>query len=353
MPNSKNIIVTGGAGFIGSAMVRHLIEQTDNKVLNIDCLSYSGNLSSLSDINKSSRYSFIKSRIGDNELIRSSIKDFKPNIIINFAAESHVDRSIDNPYIFFKTNVMETLNFLTNIKDYINESDSASKDFLFHHISTDEVYGDLDIADHHSLESDPYKPSSPYAASKASSDHLVKSFSRTYGLPIKITNCSNNYGPYQFPEKLIPLMILKALKGHSLPIYGDGSQIRDWLYVNDHIEAILNVIDYGKPGECYNIGGGNQITNLEVVNLICESLDQLKPSPNKNKYSSFISFTKDRPGHDKRYAINASKIMNDCKWVPKHNFKEGLFQTVKWYLDNLDWCDEILSSNYNLTRLGN
>ncbi len=348
--NKKRIIVTGGSGFIGSEMIRHLIQNTDSLVFNLDSLEYSGNQSNLHSISSSKRYFFQRVRIGSKREISKIFRDFLPNLVINFAAESHVDRSIDNPEIFFETNTMETLKLLEVCRDYYKTSKA---NFLFHHISTDEVYGDIQKPDYFSKEGDPYCPSSPYAASKASSDHLVRSFHKTFDLPVKITNCSNNYGPYQFPEKLIPHVILNALNSKKLPIYGDGSQIRDWLYVEDHINGILSVIDKGKIGETYNIGGDNQTSNLDLVRNICEILDEsIYRKINIDSFKDLIIFVDDRPGHDKRYAIDCSKIKNECNWKAKHDFSSGLFKTVNWYLENKAWWQEILDKKYTLERVG-
>lgn len=346
---NSTVLITGGAGFIGSAMVRHLVLERKCRVINIDNLSYSGNLSNLEEISRLNNYHFFKLSIGERDSVHECLQKYKPNVVINFAAESHVDKSIDNPGIFFKTNVLDTLNLLMAVKDYLKNNDL---DFLFHHISTDEVYGDIPMNDNPSNEETPYKPSSPYAASKASSDHIVRAFIRTYGFPATISNCSNNYGSFQHPEKLIPHMIINALNNKKLPVYGDGKQIRDWLHVDDHISGILKIIEYGKIGQTYNIGGLNEVTNLEVVNLICQTLDAEFPRQDKVSYKKLISFVGDRPGHDRRYAIDCSKISNDLNWKPSLEFKIGLEQTVKWYLNNQDWWNSIMEDGYSHIRQG-
>ena len=346
---NSTVLITGGAGFIGSAMVRHLVLERKCRVINIDNLSYSGNLLNLEEISSLKNYHFYELSIGERDSVYDCLDKYKPNVVINFAAESHVDKSIDNPGIFFKTNVLDTLNLLMAVKDYLKNNDL---DFLFHHISTDEVYGDIPMNDKPSNEATPYKPSSPYAASKASSDHIVRAFARTYGLPATISNCSNNYGSFQHPEKLIPHMIINALNNKKLPIYGDGKQIRDWLHVDDHISGILRIIEHGKTGQTYNIGGLNEVTNLEVVNLICQTLDKELPRKDKLSYKELISFVGDRPGHDRRYAIDCSKISNTLNWKPSLEFKIGLEQTVKWYLNNQDWWNSIMEDGYSHIRQG-
>ena len=356
MIDKKRVIVTGGAGFIGSAMVRYLIKNTEHEVMNIDCLTYSGNLSSLAEIKNSSRYQFVEMNIGNLSDVSKILFDFKPEIIINFAAESHVDKSIESPSIFFETNVLSTLNFLEAIRIFYEDT-ACKKDnfFRLHHISTDEVYGDLGDTDDFFNENTPYDPSSPYSASKAASDHLVRAWSRTFKLPVLITNCSNNYGPYHFPEKLIPHVIIKALNGETIPVYGDGSQIRDWLYVDDHVEALLTVLKKGSVGDTYNIGGNNEKKNIDVVNTICDILDEIASSRRSNEiksYKDLITFVKDRPGHDKRYAIDSSKIQRDLGWKPKETFESGIRKTIHWYLENQTWYEKILSGNYRFERLG-
>tara|TARA_Y100000768_G_C23984933_1_gene688193 strand:- start:2542 stop:3576 length:1035 start_codon:yes stop_codon:yes gene_type:complete len=334
------IVITGGAGFIGSALVRYIINNTEHTVFNIDKLTYAGNLKSLESINESSRYSFEKLDICNKNQLDKVINTFKPDAIMHLAAESHVDNSIKNPKNFIDSNIIGTYNLLEVSRSYWeNLSESKKSLFRFHHISTDEVYGDLDWDDTPFKEEDPYAPSSPYSASKASSDHLVRAWNRTYGLPAIITNCSNNYGPFQYPEKLIPFMISNALKWNPLSIYGDGNQIRDWIYIDDHIKALLEVLINGTIGYTYNIGGNNEKKNIDVVTKICEILDELMPSEN-GKYEKLITFVKDRPGHDKRYAIDSSKIFENLGWVPNETFESGLRKTVLWYLNNIDWFNE-------------
>lgn len=349
------ILVTGGAGFIGSALVRNIITNTKDTVINIDKLTYAGNLESLTSIENSGRYHFKKIDILDNNQLDLVFNEYKPNAVMNLAAESHVDRSIDSPSAFIKTNILGTFTLLESARNYWKNLDKHQKDiFRFHHISTDEVYGDLELLDPPFTEENRYQPSSPYSSSKASSDHLVRAWHRTYDFPTIITNCSNNYGPFHFPEKLIPLMIINALNGKSLPIYGKGDQIRDWLYVEDHAEALYQVIQKGKIGETYNIGGNNEITNLEVVLKICEVLERLAPEkPNGiKKYSDLITYVTDRPGHDFRYAIDSSKINKNLQWFPEEDFDSGIYKTVSWYLDNKEWYENILNGNYQLQRLG-
>lgn len=349
------VLVTGGAGFIGSSLIRHLVLREKFSVVNVDKLTYAGNSESLVDVEGSSLYCFEKVDICDEELIARIILKHRPNFIMHLAAESHVDRSINSPADFISTNIIGTFNLLQSARRYFDSLDLVEKKkFRFHHISTDEVYGDLAITDDLFTEQTPYSPSSPYSASKAASDHLVRAWGRTYGLPVIITNCSNNYGPYHFPEKLIPHTILNALHGKPLPVYGNGMQIRDWLYVDDHAKALIKVVTEGKIGETYNIGGQNEKTNLEVVKSICELLEEL--APNKpvgvNTYQDLITFVNDRPGHDSRYAIDASKIDRELNWVPQETFDTGLRKTVKWYLDNGDWWGRVLSGAYSLDRLG-
>jgi dTDP-glucose 4,6-dehydratase len=352
--NIKNFLITGGAGFIGSCMVRKLIQDTNHRVLNVDKLTYASNLKSLSAIENNKRYFFEREDICNHEKMLKILKKFKPNIIINFAAESHVDRSIESAAEFMKTNIMGTFNLLQVSRKFFNDlGNKEKKNFKFHHVSTDEVYGDLGFNNESFTEETRYDPSSPYSASKASSDHLVRSWQKTFGLPTIITNCSNNYGPYHHPEKLIPHMILNALCGNKLPIYGDGKQVRDWLYVEDHVSALLNVAENGIAGETYNIGGNNQISNLDVVKTICKILEKniVKPQGVK-KFEDLIYFVKDRPGHDKRYAIDASKIKRELNWEPKETFKSGLNKTIMWYLNNRLWWKEILKKSYKLDRIG-
>ncbi|MFW1858327.1 dTDP-glucose 4,6-dehydratase [Acinetobacter defluvii] len=347
------VLVTGGAGFIGSAVIRYLIEHTSDIILNIDKLTYAGNLESLSDIENNTRYSFQQLDICDAETLNKVIMGFKPDIVMHLAAESHVDRSIDGPAAFIQTNIVGTYTLLEVVRQYwLSLQEDTKATFRFHHISTDEVYGDLDGTTDLFTETTAYAPSSPYSASKASSDHLVRAWYRTYGLPILITNCSNNYGPYHFPEKLIPLVILNALEGKTLPVYGNGQQIRDWLYVEDHARALYCVATRGQIGETYNIGGHNEKQNIEVVQTICALLDELKPLPEQKSYSSLIRFVTDRPGHDLRYAIDASKIANELNWTPQETFETGLRKTVEWYLNHLSWCRRVQDGSYQRERLG-
>jgi len=347
-----NVLITGGAGFIGSAVIRNIISNTADRVLNLDKLTYAGNLESLVDIESNSRYEFVHGDICDRTLLDDIFARFRPNVVMHLAAESHVDRSIDGPSDFIQTNILGTYNMLESSRSYWSSSDDKNN-FVFHHISTDEVYGSLGDSGLFT-ESSPYDPSSPYSASKASSDHLVRAWNRTYGLPILITNCSNNYGPYQFPEKLIPLTILNALDGKTIPIYGDGKQVRDWLHVNDHAQALYQVVTNGDIGETYNIGGNNEKTNLEVVLKICEILDKLVPErPNNiSRYSDLIEFVDDRPGHDQRYAIDASKIEFSLGFSPVETFESGLLDTINWYLNNSDWSLNVLDGSYRRERLG-
>ena len=347
------IIVTGGAGFIGSAVIRHIISNTDDEVLNIDKLTYAGNLESLRDIDQSARYNFQHIDICDKKALEQAFNSFKPNLVMHLAAESHVDRSIDGPAEFINTNIVGTYHLLEVARQYWQRLDDLDKQqFKFHHISTDEVYGDLEGTTDLFTETTPYAPSSPYSASKASSDHLVRAWHRTYGFPILVTNCSNNYGPYHFPEKLIPLVILNALDGKALPIYGKGNQIRDWLFVEDHAHALYKVVTEGKVGETYNIGGHNEKQNIEVVKTICQILDELQPQANGQPYESLITFVKDRPGHDLRYAIDASKIANELNWTPTETFDSGIRKTVEWYLSNMEWCSRVQDGSYQRERLG-
>jgi len=355
---SSRILVTGGAGFIGSAVVRHLIQNTHHEVASLDKLTYAGNLESLASITASSRYRFYQVDICDGVALDLVFAEFQPTAVMHLAAESHVDRSIDGPSDFIQTNIVGTYSLLEATRRYWSGLSAEEKSvFRFHHISTDEVYGDLEGTDDLFTETTPYAPSSPYSASKASSDHLVRAWQRTYGLPVLVTNCSNNYGPYHFPEKLVPHVILNALAGKPLPVYGDGSQIRDWLYVEDHARALVEVVSKGIVGETYNIGGHNEKRNLEVVEAICELLDELVPleadREQARSYKELITFVKDRPGHDRRYAIDASKIERELGWVPQETFETGLRKTVQWYLENRQWWQRVLSGDYRLGRLGN
>lgn len=390
MNHSMKFLITGGAGFIGSAVIRFLIEETDHQVLNFDKLTYAGNLESLVSVSGSSRYQFMQGDVCDRGLVSKLFAEFQPDVVMHLAAESHVDRSIDGPAEFIQTNIVGTSVMLECAREYWKELPSSEsgmdrhataslamtrggggnlamrhgvtkESFRFHHISTDEVYGSLDDAGLFTEET-AYDPSSPYSASKASSDHLVRAWHRTYGLPVLITNCSNNYGPYQFPEKLIPLMILNALEGKPLPVYGNGQQIRDWLHVEDHALALYKVVTEGELGQTYNIGGHNEKTNLEVVHAICEILDELAPrngSPrdfvardDMGSYKDLITYVADRPGHDQRYAIDASKTQKDLGWVPQETFETGLRKTVEWYLNNSEWCQHVQDGSYQRQRLG-
>ncbi|MBU3084784.1 MULTISPECIES: dTDP-glucose 4,6-dehydratase [Acinetobacter calcoaceticus/baumannii complex] len=343
------ILVTGGAGFIGSAVVRHIIKNTNNDVLNVDKLTYAGNLESLKEVDQNSRYQFSQTDICDRKALDVLFKDFQPDLVMHLAAESHVDRSITGSAAFIETNIIGTYQLLEAARHYWNNLSNDKKTaFRFHHISTDEVYGDLEGTDDLFHETTSYAPSSPYSASKASSDHLVRAWNRTYGLPVVITNCSNNYGPYHFPEKLIPLVILNALKGKALPIYGKGDQIRDWLYVEDHARALYKVVTEAKVGETYNIGGHNEQKNIDVVKSICQLLEELAPNKPEGvaHYVDLITYVKDRPGHDLRYAIDATKIKEDLGWVPEESFETGLRKTVEWYLNNQEWVENVQSGEY-------
>lgn len=349
------ILVTGGAGFIGGALVRMLINDTVHSVFNIDKLTYAGNLDSLNDVSESPRYQFEQSDINNSLAVEKIFESFKPDIVMHLAAESHVDRSINAPAEFLQTNIMGTYALLEEAKKYWLSLDGEQKNsFRFLHVSTDEVFGDLEDPKEFFTEKTSYSPSSPYSASKAASDHLVRAWGRTYGLPVVITNCSNNYGPFHFPEKLIPLVILKALKGESIPVYGSGSQIRDWLYVEDHVKALLAVAVEGRIGETYNIGGHNEKTNLEVVTSICTLLEEFEPCSldGINTYADLITFVEDRPGHDLRYAIDASKIQKELAWQPSYTFETGLRKTVEWYIKNQWWTERVLDGSYNMSRLG-
>lgn len=349
------ILITGGAGFIGSAVVRHIIKNTNDEVVNVDKLTYAGNLESLSEVSESSRYKFEQVDICNAQELERVFSQHQPDAVMHLAAESHVDRSIDGPAAFIETNIIGTYTLLECTRKYWAKlSEDKKKRFRFHHISTDEVFGDLEGTDELFTETTPYAPSSPYSASKASSDHLVRAWRRTYGLPTIVTNCSNNYGPYHFPEKLIPLMILNALEGKPLPVYGKGNQIRDWLYVEDHAKALYKVITEGTVGETYNIGGHNEKQNLTVVESICDLLEELVPQKPSgiSHYRDLISFVTDRPGHDVRYAIDASKIQRELGWVPEESFESGLRKTIEWYLSNAGWWQRLLDGSYQRERLG-
>jgi len=346
------LLVTGGAGFIGSALIRLLIKEHDTTVINVDKLTYAGNLESLNEVADNPRYRFIRADICDADKIASILQQHQPDMVMHLAAESHVDRSIEGPSEFIQTNIVGTYTLLQQTLNYWQQLDDVARTrFRFHHISTDEVFGSLDDTGYFS-ETTPYQPSSPYSASKASSDHLVNAWHHTYGFPIVMSNCSNNYGPYQFPEKLIPLMILKAMKGEALPIYGNGTNVRDWLYVDDHVRALLKILLEGRAGESYNVGGNNEKTNLEVVQGVCTLLDELLPESPHCPHYSLVNFVEDRPGHDLRYAIDASKIADELGWQPQEDFESGLRKTVEWYLNNTDWWQHVLDGSYRGERLG-
>ncbi|NOX09304.1 MAG: dTDP-glucose 4,6-dehydratase [Gammaproteobacteria bacterium] len=346
------VIVTGGAGFIGSAVIRQYINETDHEIINLDALTYAGNLESLSGVSDNSRYHFEQVDIRDIDALERVFNEYQPDAIMHLAAESHVDRSIDGPADFILTNIVGTYNLLDVAKKYWDALEGSRKEaFRFHHVSTDEVYGDLDATGFFTEETS-YDPSSPYSASKASSDHLVRAWHRTYGFPIVITNCSNNYGGYQFPEKLIPLVTLNALEGKPLPIYGTGEQIRDWLHVDDHARALRLVLEQGKNSETYNIGGHNEKTNLDVVKTICALLDRMVPDSPYIPHEELITYVADRPGHDVRYAIDADKIAKDLGWTPDETFESGIEKTIQWYLDNSEWCRRVQDGSYQRERLG-
>ncbi|EPK3803145.1 MULTISPECIES: dTDP-glucose 4,6-dehydratase [Enterobacteriaceae] len=349
------ILVTGGAGFIGSAVIRHIINDTQDSVINADKLTYAGNLESLASVSDNARYTFEQVDICNRTELDRLFSQYQPDALMHLAAESHVDRSIDGPAAFIETNIVGTYTLLEAARHYWNTLDSDKKSsFRFHHISTDEVYGDLEGTNDLFTEETSYEPSSPYSASKASSDHLVRAWLRTYGLPTIVTNCSNNYGPFHFPEKLIPLMILNALDGKPLPVYGNGMQIRDWLFVEDHARALYKVVTEGKVGETYNIGGHNEKANIEVVSTICELLEELVPNKpdGVNLYKDLITYVKDRPGHDVRYAIDAAKIERELGWKPQETFESGIRKTVEWYLNNKTWWSRVLDGSYSMERLG-
>ncbi len=346
----RTLLVTGGAGFIGSCFVRRAVARRDVKIINLDKLTYAGNPDSLPD--ETEFHSLQQGDIGDSEFVNALLSKFKPDAVVNFAAESHVDRSIDGPLEFVQTNVLGTCRLLEEVRGYFSKLDSEKKEtFRFLHVSTDEVYGSLGDTGLFTEET-PYAPNSPYSASKAASDHFVRAYLHTYGLPTLMTNCSNNYGPYQFPEKLIPLIILNALEGKPLPIYGDGLNVRDWLFVEDHCEAIETVLSAGKIGECYNVGGNNEQTNIHIVKTICEAVDRLRPGLAHSPCESLITYVKDRPGHDRRYAIDASKIRTKLGWEPKQDFSTGIESTIQWYIDNPVWLGRVQSGDYRRERLG-
>ena len=347
----QRVLITGGAGFIGSNLVRHMLS-CGYQVLNLDKLTYAGNLDSLVDLSNCSDYRFSQVDICDLESVYRSISDFAPHSIMHLAAESHVDRSIDGPRQFIETNIVGTFNMLqSSLKYWRGLTPHHQSTFRFLHVSTDEVYGSLGETGQFT-ETTPYSPHSPYSASKASSDHLARSWHDTYGLPVIVSNCSNNYGPYQFPEKLIPVVILKCLSGSSIPVYGAGKNIRDWLYVQDHCDALQSILERGKVGDTYNIGGNNELKNIDLVRMLCGILDRLRPRPDGNAYSEQITFVEDRPGHDLRYAIDASKIKRELNWSPKQDGDSGFEKTVQWYLDHRSWWEQIISGDYRLNRQG-
>ena len=350
--NALKILVTGGAGFIGSALVRHLIDNSAHRVLNVDALTYAGNLSSLQSVAGSDRYFFEQADICDTARIRALFAEYQPDVVAHLAAESHVDRSIDGPAAFINTNIVGTFSMLNTALEHWRDLEGSAKDrFRFHHISTDEVFGALGDEGFFTEET-AYDPRSPYSASKAGSDHLVSAWHHTYGLPVVVTNCSNNYGPHHFPEKLIPLVIIKCLAGEPLPVYGKGDNVRDWLYVDDHVRALQAVFERGTVGESYMIGGRSERTNLNVVHAICDTLDRIKPRGDDQSYRDQITFVADRPGHDFRYAIDASKLGRDLGWSPQETFETGMEKTIRWYLDNQDWWQAIQSGAYRGGRLG-
>jgi dTDP-glucose 4,6-dehydratase len=351
-PKPLRILVTGGAGFIGSALVRHLVRDTPHDVLNLDKLTYAGNLASLAPIANAPRYRFVQADICDGAAVAKAIADFRPDVITHLAAESHVDRSIDGPADFIQTNIVGTFSMLSAALEYWRGLDADAKAaFRFHHISTDEVFGTLDD-DGFFTEETPYDPHSPYSASKASSDHLVRAWHDTYGLPVLITNCSNNYGPYHFPEKLIPLMIIKALAGEGLPVYGKGLNVRDWLFVEDHARALTRVFEAGEPGQSYIIGGRAERTNIAVVTRICETLDRIRPRADGKSYTAQLTYVADRPGHDHRYAIDPGKIERELGWTAQESFDSGIERTVRWYLDNEEWWRPLVEQKGAIERVG-
>lgn len=348
----KVYLVTGGAGFIGGNFVLGLLARADIKVINLDALTYAGNLDTLASVMDNPSHVFVEGNIGDRKLVAALLKEHRPDCVVNFAAESHVDRSIDSPGDFIQTNVVGTFELLESARAHWHDLEGAAREnFRFLHVSTDEVYGSLGPTGYFT-ETTPYAPNSPYSASKAAADHLVRAYHHTYGLPVLTTNCSNNYGPYHFPEKLIPLIIHKSLAGQPLPVYGDGQQVRDWLYVEDHCRAIECVLEKGKVGEVYNVGGHNEMKNLEVVKVICDLLDELVPDPKHHPRTSLITFVKDRPGHDQRYAIDAGKLKSELGWTPQETFESGIRKTVRWYLDHPEWVERVTSGAYRGERLG-
>jgi dTDP-glucose 4,6-dehydratase len=356
----RTLIVTGGAGFIGCNFVRHALQETQDRVVVLDKLTYAGNLESLADVRSHPRFAFVQGDIADRAAVRAAFREHRPGALVNFAAETHVDRSIDDPGDFVHTNLVGTYELLEAARSFLREQDAAARaEFRFLHVSTDEVYGTLG-PDGAFSEVTPYAPNSPYAASKAGADHLVRAYHETFGLPVLVTNCSNNYGPYQYPEKLIPLMLLNALDGRSLPIYGDGGNVRDWLYVEDHCAGILLALRRGEPGQKYNIGGGNERRNLEVVDALCAALEAERPAAGNpalqarglSSYTQLKAFVPDRPGHDRRYAIDATKVRRELGWAPRHAFETGLRRTVRWYLDNSAWCQAVQKGKYERQRLG-
>jgi len=347
----KTLLVTGGAGFIGANFVHFLIGETDVQVVNLDKLTYAGNLDTLAPLAGNARHVFVRGDIGDRDLVRRLLADYRVDAVVNFAAESHVDRSIDGPAAFVETNVVGTFNLLDCARAHWSGLGAGKADFRFLHVSTDEVYGSLGPTGRFT-ETTAYAPNSPYSASKAASDHLVRAWRHTYGLPVLTTNCSNNYGPYQFPEKLIPLVILKAMQGEPLPIYGDGGNIRDWLYVEDHCRAIWRVLEAGRPGEVYNVGGDSERTNLQVVDTLCGLLDELRPDSPHRPHADLKTFVADRPGHDRRYAIDSRKLQSELGWAPRESFESGLARTVRWHLDNQEWCRRVTDGSYRGERLG-
>ncbi len=349
----SRIIVTGGAGFIGCNLVRHLIEETAYEVVNLDKLTYAGNLESLADVASSPRYKFAQVDIADAKAVGEVFVRFRPDAVMHLAAESHVDRSIDGPAAFIQTNLVGTFTLLEATREYWSALPGERRDkFRFLHVSTDEVYGSLSSTDPAFTESTRYDPHSPYSASKAGSDHLVRSWHDTYGLPVLVTNCSNNYGPYQFPEKLVPTVILKCLRCEPVPVYGRGENVRDWVYVRDHASALVAVLERGRPGQTYNIGGNNEQRNIDLVRLLCRLLDELQPRPGGRSYAELITFVQDRPGHDLRYAIDSTKARRELGWTPKQDHESGFRDTVKWYLDNEAWWENILSGGYRMERIG-